>query len=103
MTANTTVIKLRTAHRFRLADILNISTIEKHKPQYPQVKYWPETDMLLIKEVLNRGRIYRNKAHQEAIDLLVERLSKELDVKVPPHQKLTFLKTLIRDYIVLTR
>ena len=59
--------------------------------------------MLLIKSIITRSRLYRNKAHREVVDDLVVRLKDELDLEKMPPNKIEFLKTLIRDYIVLTR
>lgn len=103
MAANTTVIKVKQNLRFRLEDILNINSIEDYEPQYPEVKALSEQDMLLIKHIISRNRLYRNKAHQEAVDDLVHQLSERLHILDKPQNKIAFLKTLIRDYIVLTR
>ncbi|MCI5080137.1 MAG: RDD family protein [Saprospiraceae bacterium] len=103
LAANTSVIRVRHNSRFKLEDILNINSLENYEPQYPDVQQFSEEDMLLIKNVVTRYRTYRNKAHAEAIDQLVNRVSGLLDIEQPPADKIEFLKTLIRDYIVLTR
>ncbi len=59
--------------------------------------------MLLIKNIIARYRSYPNQAHQEVVNQLVEKLQQELDINEIPRNKIEFLKTLIRDYIVLTR
>jgi len=62
-----------------------------------------EKDMLLIKSIITRSRIYKNQAHRDVVNDLVLKLKDELNLdKIPPN-KVEFLKTLIRDYIVLTR
>lgn len=103
MTANTTVIRVRHNLRFRLEDILNISSLENYEPQYPEVKRLSEQDMLLIKGAISRYRAYPNPAHEEAIHQLVERLQELLGIAERPANKVEFLRTLIRDYIVITR
>ena len=103
MTANTTVIRIKFNLRFRLEDILKINTIEDYEPTYPEVRQLSEKDMLLIKTIISRYRKHRNKAHQDVINELVGNLVQQLDIDVPPRDKIAFLKTLIRDYIVLTR
>ena len=103
MTANTTVIRIKFNLRFRLEDILKINTLEDYEPTYPEVRRLSEKDMLLIKTIISRYRKYRNKAHQEVIDELVQNLVQLLDIVETPRDKIAFLKTLIRDYIVLTR
>lgn len=104
MTANTTVIRLKNNIAFRLADILNIQSIENYEPQYPEVRQLSEQDMLLIKNIINRYQTYKNEAHARAVHQVVERIREQLDIQdVPKRNKIEFLKTLIRDYIVLTR
>ena len=103
MTANTTVIKTKYSLLFRLEDILKINTLDDYEPTYPEVRRLSEHDMLLIKSIISRYQKYRNKAHQEVVDELVENLSQQLDLIKTPVDKIGFLRTLIRDYIVLTR
>ncbi len=103
MTANTTVIRVRFNLRFRLEDILKINSIEDYEPQFPAVRKLREQDMLLIKSIITRSRLYRNQAHRDVVNDLVVRLKDELDLEKIPPNKIEFLKTLIRDYIVLTR
>jgi uncharacterized RDD family membrane protein YckC len=103
ITANTTVIRVRHSLRFQLDDILNINSLENYTPKYPEVKTLSEQDMLVIKGVISRYRTHNNPAHEEAITQLVERLRAILDIKDSPGNKVEFLRTLIRDYIVITR
>ena len=103
MGGNTTVIKLRSSQQFRLKDILTINTLEEYEPQFPEIKNLAEKDMLLVKNTLMRYRNHPNLAHSKAINQLVTRLMGILEIKEIPKNKIEFLKTLIRDYIVLTR
>lgn len=103
MTANTTVIRVRHNARFQLQDILKISSLEDYQPCYPEVRRLSERDMLLLKHLIARQRQYRNDAHDEAVDEAVERITMILNIKEEPADNIEFLKTLIRDYIVLTR
>ena len=103
MTANTTVIRVRFSLRFRLEDILKINSLDDYEPAYPQVRKLSEKDMLLIKSIITRYRLYKNKAHREVVNELVEKLKNELSIDEIKGSKIDFLKTLIRDYIVLTR
>ncbi|MEM8907071.1 MAG: RDD family protein [Bacteroidota bacterium] len=103
MTANTTVIRIKFHLRFRLEDILKINSLDDYEPTYPEVRNLSEEDMLLIKNIISRHRQYKNAAHQEAVDQLIQRLQEVLDLPGKPKDPITFLKTLIRDYIVLTR
>lgn len=104
MAANTTVIKIRNAQfQFRLQDILSISTLENYQPTYPQVRNLGERDMIFIKNVLARLQRFPNQAHEEVVEDLVTHLMPLLGIQQRPLQRVEFLKTLLRDYIVLTR
>lgn len=103
MTAHTTVIKLSPGLSFKLEDILKINNIENYEPQYPEVRSLSEADMLLLKHSLNRYRNHPNAAHRKVIIALYEKMCEVLDVQGDPKDKIGFLKTLLRDYIVLTR
>ncbi|NBC07148.1 MAG: RDD family protein [Bacteroidetes bacterium] len=103
MTANTTVIRLQQNLSFRLSDILNIASLDDYEPHYPQVTQLTEDDMLLIKQVITRYRNHHNPAHAQAVQELVARLQEVLGIQQVPGDKVEFLKTLIRDYIVITR
>jgi len=103
MTANTTVIKVKQNLRFILSDILKINTLDNYEPQYLDVKKLSEQDMLLIKNALNRYDEFQNEAHQKVIVNIVNKVREKLDIVENPQDKVEFLKTLLRDYIVLTR
>lgn len=103
MTANTTVIKLKPNLRFGLEDILRINTLENYEPLYPGVRQYSEEDMLFIKNVLSRYRKHPNAAHRQVIQELVTTIQQQLGLTSVPNDQPEFLRTLIRDYIVLTR
>jgi uncharacterized RDD family membrane protein YckC len=104
MAANTTVIKLfNSRFEFRLEDILSISSLQNYTPVFPQVRKLTEHDMLFIKNVLSRHAMYPNQAHHEVVEDLVTHLMPILGIDKRPDNRLEFLKTLLRDYIVLTR
>lgn len=103
MTAHTTVIKMGMPQRFSLQDILRIDTLAEYSPVYPEVRQLSESDMLLVKNVVKRYQNFGNEAHKQAVSDLVERLRSLLNIEEKPVDKIAFLNTLIRDYIVLTR
>lgn len=103
LAANTTVIRVKNQLHFRLQDILKINTLDNYEPQYPAVRQLSEPDMLLIKNLLSRYQTWGNAAHAQAISQSVKKICEELQIEQPPPNKIEFLKTLIRDYIVLTR
>ncbi|MFK7935861.1 MAG: RDD family protein [Saprospiraceae bacterium] len=103
LTANTTVIKLNSDRRFSLPDILKIDSLSKYEPQYPAVTRLTEQDMLVIKSAIKRHQQYKNQAHAVIISEVTKQVSEQLQIAEVPKNKVEFLKTLIRDYIVLTR
>ncbi len=104
MAANTTVIRLQqSGWRFRLEDILNISTLQNYQVTYPQVRKLSERDMIFVKNVLARQQRYANQAHEAVVEDLVTHLMPLLGIEKRPNNRLEFLKTLLKDYIVLTR
>ena len=103
LAANTTVIRVKNKMHFRLEDILKIQSIENYEPQYPAVRQLKESDMIMIKNLIARYQTWRNEANADAVQRTVEKVCTELSIEAPPQNKLEFLKTLIRDYIVLTR
>ncbi|MBK9338442.1 MAG: RDD family protein [Lewinellaceae bacterium] len=104
LAANTTVIRIKsTQYQFRLDDILGISTLSNYQPTYPQVRDLGERDMIFIKNVLVRLQRYPNQAHQEVVEDLVTHLMPLLRMEQRPPNRVEFLRTLLRDYIVLTR
>ncbi len=103
MLAHTTVIKVRSSLSIGITDVLRINSRENYQPQYPQVRSLNESDMLLIKSVIERTKKYNNTAHKEALEQLVQKLKAVLNITETPKDKIAFLKTLLNDYIVLTR
>ena len=103
LAANTTVIRVRNQLHFHLKDILKINTLDNYEPQYPAVRQMSEADMLLIKNLVARYQTWRNTAHAEAVVEATRQICKELEIEPPRGNHIEFLKTLIRDYIVLTR
>ncbi|MEL7247686.1 MAG: RDD family protein [Bacteroidota bacterium] len=103
MTAGTAVIKMRPTSRFGLSDILKISSLADYEPAYPEVRQFSEKDMLLIKNTIARYQQYPNDANRRLVFELAKQLAQQLDAGEAYRNATEFLKTLIRDYIVLTR
>ena len=77
--------------------------LKDYKVVYPEAKIFTEQQMLLLKETLERYKMYHNEAHQNALKLLSDNMAKQLGLEKTPFAKEKFLKTLLRDYIFLTR
>ncbi len=100
--ANTVVVNVGQTERMRLENLLRLNKMSQYKVTYPQVIKMPEEAMLIVKETITKQNKLKNAAHDEALDLLVAKMMKELKLKSPEDNE-AFLKTLLRDYIVLTR
>lgn len=101
--ADTVVVKMRPSRQVSLQDILKIQTSETYTPRYPEVVRMSEEDMLTVKHVLDAALQYRNPAHYEVLNETVTRMAECLHITDVPINKFTFLRTLINDYVVLTR
>ena len=100
--ANTVVVSLRKDNRMKLDNLLKLNNQTKYIPVYPDVIKFNEETMLIVKEVLKKQLKHHNVAHKKAFYLLIEKLALELNIKTPKNQ-VEFLKTLLKDYILLTR
>ncbi len=100
--ANTVVVSLKKDNRMKLENLLKLNSEVKYVPVYPDVIRFDEETMLIVKETLKKQIKYPNEAHKKAFDLLVEKITTELNLKAPKN-KVDFLKTLLKDYIILTR
>ncbi len=101
--AQTAVVRNKPREVYSIRDILNIKDISKHEPQFLNVTKFTDEDMILIKNAISRVNKYPNEAHKQLIRDLAESAAHELKLSEVPEKKLTFLKTLLQDYIVLTR
>ncbi len=101
--ANTCVVKLNPTSSFRLVDILTIDSLQNYTPIYPQVTQLKEEDMLVVKSVLSRYQKHQNEAHSLAIINATNHLIEILNISNYPSDGVTFLNTILKDYIVLTR
>ncbi len=100
--ADTSVVKLINVNRFSLNRILSMEKLKNYTPVYPDVVKFKEEEMLLIKETLDRTMKYENDSHLEARDNLVSKIEEQLGIVAPPDKDL-FLKTLIKDFVSITR
>ena len=101
--AQTAVVRNKPEQVYSIRDILNIKDRTKHEPTYLAVSIFTDEDMILIKNAINRVKRYPNDAHKDLVRELAKRAADELNLDEVPKKKLTFLKTLLQDYIVLTR
>jgi uncharacterized RDD family membrane protein YckC len=101
--ANTAVVKLTPKLDLTLKDLLTIHSQDSYKPEFIQAKQLREEDVLLIKTTLGRYRQFKNEAHDEAVDLLAEKIRETLNIEDVNGENDRFLQTVLKDYVVLTR
>ncbi|MEM9051085.1 MAG: RDD family protein [Bacteroidota bacterium] len=101
--SNSMVVNLNAESNLTLKDILKIEDRSKYKPKFRDVIRFNEDEMLTIKAVLDRYSKYHNKAHLALLDNTAMRCAEVLELRAVPDDKTVFLRTLIKDYIVLTR
>jgi uncharacterized RDD family membrane protein YckC len=101
--ADTVVIKVLDANRPDLKQLLEMNARNKsYDPSYPQAKQLTESDVLLIKETIDRFYAIRNASTQEAVVLLARKIEDMLNIKGPKN-RIEFLQSIIKDYVFLTR
>ena len=100
--ANTTVVKVQNENLISLLAIKNIMDSE-YEVSYPQVTRYNDSDMLLIKETLSRYQLNKSDANNSMIQDLVTKITKDLKIKKLDTTTSEFLRTVLNDYIILTR
>lgn len=100
--AETTVVRLLNFNNFGLDGVLSMDKLKSYEPAYPGVVQFKEEEMLLIKETLERYLLIKNKSHNDAFLLLIKKIEEQLNITAPK-DKVQFLRTLIKDYVSLTR
>lgn len=103
MVSNTAVVRLDPRMHLSLNQLLNIDTIENYTPKHTRITMLNDKDMLIIKRVLDRAINYANPAHLLAIDKTLAKVKESTGIECKEPNKLEFLRTLLKDYIVLTR
>lgn len=101
--AGTMVIKQVTGKGLAVQNLLKITSTETYQPKYPEAVKLREEDVVLIKQTLLRAKKYNNGAHREAILLLRQKIATLLQITPKEPSPELFLRTVLKDYIVLTR
>ncbi|MDD5607046.1 MAG: hypothetical protein PHY57_00895, partial [Ignavibacterium sp.] len=95
LAANTTVIKIK--EQVKLEDILVPETKETYDAVYTQVSVLSDSDIQIIKDVLNHKISASEIVYQNLIDKTKERIAMKMGVE-PDTNGIRFLNTVIRDY-----
>ncbi|MEZ4799971.1 MAG: RDD family protein [Flavobacteriales bacterium] len=101
--ANCTVIKLGDLNKVSLEEIMRIDSKMSYVPVYPQIRNFREEDIVLLKQALDRYNKHNNEGHAESIKTMTEIFAQKLELESVPLDRVSFLRTLLKDYIVLTR
>jgi len=101
--SNTTIVRLQPRRGLVLNQLLEIEKREHYSPRFPQVRQLNEQEMLTLKSCLDRYNRYKNEAHKEALLAAVDRVKHFTGIDPEGMKPTDFLKTLIQDYVVLTR
>jgi uncharacterized RDD family membrane protein YckC len=101
--AQCTVVRVSKKLHLSLADLMKIESRETYQPQYPQIAQFKESDIFLIKHTIERYQRYKNNAHQQALKELSRSFQAKLHCETAPVNDIQFLRTLIKDYVVMTR
>ncbi|MFK8038575.1 MAG: RDD family protein [Crocinitomicaceae bacterium] len=101
--AQTIVVKTKADQSYTIKDILSIKTKKDHTPTYLGVTQFTDDDMIIVKNTISRYKKHPNSAHKEAVVELAENLSSLLKLSEIPKKKISFLRDILQDYVVLTR
>jgi len=101
--ANTVVVRTKDTQIYTLRDVLNIKSQENHEPTYPAVTRFSDEDMLLIKNTIIRVQRYPNEANKNFAIELANETAQLIGLTETPAKRMEFLKTVLQDYVVLTR
>ncbi len=100
--ADTSVIKVIETNRYHINKIAKINENDSYLPKYKDVVLFTENEILLIKETYDRFIQQPTEGHIEAMNLLIKKIAEQLKIKTPENTN-EFIKTIIKDYIFLTR
>ena len=101
--ADTVVIKVKDTQIYQLRDVLAIKSSDNHVPTYPNVIRFSDEDMLLIKNTILRVQRYPNQSNKDFAIQLANETARLIGLPETPQKRMEFLKTVLQDYVVLTR
>lgn len=105
MVSNTVVVRLNPSQRVGLQELLALRGGNGQAPVFEGIRQFNDTEMLLVKEVLDRVSIYPNPAHYEALFDASDAVSHRLGRTAPEESDdaIRFLRQALEDYVVQTR
>lgn len=103
MASRMLVIRQKEKSMYDIQSLKRINELDTYKPSYEKVYLFSEEEVILIKTTISRYEKYKNPAHEQALNQLTTKVAEGLGLVQIPQDKLGFLRTVIKDYIVLTR
>lgn len=101
--AGTVLVKVQIIQSIVVDDLIKIAGNGTYEPIYPEVIGFKEEEMLQLKKLVDRFYQYRNKAHNALVNETARQIAAKMGVKIKEEKPELFLKTVIRDFVVLTR
>ena len=101
--ANTCVISLSPQYDYSVRDILKIKNSSNHEISFPTATRLTDEDVIIIKQSIDRVTKYPNESNKQIVLDLAHNVIHKLGVSEEVPKKLRFLKTVLQDYVVLTR
>lgn len=101
--AGTIVIKNKSSQYYQLADVLKIKTNENYTPIYPAVVKFTDEDMIYIKNCIQHRKKYKSKEIDTLLIKISDDTARLLGLNEAPKERISFLETVVNDYVVLTR
>ena len=101
--ADTVVINIPQKNSLRLSRLDQLDELSKDDVVYEAVKVFSEEDMLFIKTAIEDYQKYKDQIRAQVIENLVKKCLEKMELKLEVKNKISFLKQLIKDYVILTR
>lgn len=102
--SDTVVIKFSKNKRMSMERLGQLDALDKYTPKFPAILQYTEDDMLVLKEVLERYLKYKSPGSKLVMQELLVKINDDIGIARPPKLKPeNFIKTLIKDYVALTR
>ena len=101
--ANTVLIRKNNTNSYSLKNVLSIKSKENHQPTYHQVTRFTDEDMILIKNTLQRLNHSPSEETKKFAIELAHETARQINLPETPEKKVQFLRTVLLDYVVLTR
>lgn len=101
--ADTIVVAVKPSKSYALVDVLAIKNDEGHQATYPNVIQFTDEEMLLLRKTINRVYEFKNAETKAFAIEFASHIADRLELQAVPKKRMQFLKTVLDDYIVLTR